>query len=221
MSLSKTALWLCPIALLVGFPLDAIAQPTAGPISRFVVDARGSLARFKANVAISDALGVDATTLPTRGLGIGVGAHWYPIRLRRITFGVGVEYARAGNSRTTTVTDENTDTKTEGPTLTTRFTSFSPQLSFNFGRDEGWSYISGGLGSARITTERADSPVPATAGRTRALNYGGGARWFNSPRLAFTFDVRFYAISPREETTTVPAYPRAKFMVLSAGVAFR
>ena len=30
------------------------------------------------------------------------------------------------------------------------------------------------------------------------LNYGGGARWFNSPHLAFTFDIRFYAISPRD-----------------------
>jgi hypothetical protein len=219
--LSKTVLWLWPIALLVGVPLDAAAQPTAGPISRFVVDARGSLARFKSDVAVSGGLEVDATTLPTRGLGIGIGAHWYPIRLRRITFGVGVEYARAGDSRTTTVTDEDTDIETEGPTLTTRFTSFSPQLSFNFGRDEGWSYISGGMGTARITTERADSPLEATAGRTRAINYGGGARWFNSPRLAFTFDVRFYAISPREEAPAVPGYPRAKFMVLSAGVAFR
>ena len=221
MSLSKIALWLCPIAWLIGFPTAAAAQPTAGPISRFVVDARGSLARFKADVAVAEGLGVGASTLPTRGLGIGVGAHWYPIRLRRLTFGIGAEYARAGDSRTTTVTDEDTDVESEGPTLITRFTSFSPQLSFNFGRDEGWSYISGGIGTARITTERADSPLDATASRTRAINYGGGARWFNSPRMAFTFDVRFYAISPREETTTVPGYPRAKFMVLSAGVAFR
>jgi hypothetical protein len=219
--LSKIALWLCPIAWLIGFPTGAAAQPTAGPISRFVVDARGSLARFKANVAVAEGLQVDALTLPTRGLGIGLGAHWYPIRLRRLTFGVGAEYARAGDSRTTTVTDEDTDVESEGPTLITRFTSFSPQLSFNFGRDEGWSYISGGIGTARITTERADAPLAATADRTRAINYGGGARWFNRPRLAFTFDVRFYAISPRAATTTVPGYPRAKFMVLSAGVAFR
>jgi hypothetical protein len=207
--------------LLIGLSADAAAQPTAGPISGFVVDARGSLARFKADPVISQALEVDATTLPTRGLGITVGAHWYPIRLRRIAFGVGAEYVRAGDSKTTLVTDEDTDAETEGPTLSTRFTSLSPQLSFNFGRDEGWSYVSGGLGTARITTERADSPLAGTADRTRALNYGGGARWFNSPRMAFTFDVRFYAISPRPATATVPGYPRAKFMVLSAGVAFR
>jgi hypothetical protein len=219
--LSKIAVWLCPIALLIGLVNNVEAQPTAGPISRFVVDARGSLARFKQDVAVAGALGVDSKTLPTRGLGITVGAHWYPIRLRRITFGVGAEYVRAGDSRTVKVVDEETEVETEGPTLTTSFSSFAPQLSFNFGRDEGWSYVSGGLGSARITTEHADATLEQSAGRTRALNYGGGARWFNSPRMAFTFDVRFYAISPRPATTTVPGYPRAKFMVLSAGVAFR
>ena len=153
--------------------------------------------------------------------GITAGAHWYPIRLRRLTFGVGVEYARAADTRTVMITDEETDEQTEGPTLTTSFTSFSPQLSLNFGRDEGWSYLSAGMGTARITTERVDAPLTDPADRTRALNYGGGARWFNSPRMAFTFDVRFYAISPRPATATVPGYPRAKFMVLSAGVAFR
>jgi hypothetical protein len=220
-SFAKISLRCGPIVLLLGLSADAAAQPTAGPISRFVVDARGSLARFKADTAVTEGLGVDTTTLPTRGLGITAGAHWYPIRLRRLTFGVGVEYARAADTRTVMITDEETDVETEGPTLTTNFTSFSPQLSLNFGRDEGWSYLSAGMGTARITTELVDAPLAGSPDRTRALNYGGGARWFNSPRMAFTFDVRFYAISPRPATTPVPGYPRAKFMVLSAGVAFR
>ena len=42
----RTARWLWLMALL--FPAaDAAAQPTTGPIPRFAVDARGSLARFK------------------------------------------------------------------------------------------------------------------------------------------------------------------------------
>jgi hypothetical protein len=200
---------------------DVHGQVTAGPISRYVVDARGSLARFKQDSAVSQGLGVDATALPTRGLGITAGAHVYPLRFRRITFGIGVEYARAGDSKTTTITDTQTNEETEGPTITTRFTSFAPQLSFNFGRDEGWSYISGGIGRARITSENVAHPLSDTADSTQAINYGGGARWFNSPRMAFTFDIRWYAISPRDATTSVPSYPRAKFMVLSAGVAFR
>ena len=221
MQSSRTAIWLSPIVLMLGLATDVHGQVTAGPISRYVVDARGSLARFKQDSAVSQGLGVDASTLPTRGLGITAGAHVYPLRFRRITFGVGVEYAQAGDSKTTTITDRETGEETEGPTITTRFTSFAPELSFNFGRDEGWSYLSAGIGRARITSENEAQPVTDTADRTQVINYGGGARWFNSPRMAFTFDVRWYAISPRDATTTVPGYPRAKFMVLSAGVAFR
>jgi hypothetical protein len=218
---SRRVVWFCPIVLMLGLATDVHGQVTAGPISRFVVDARGSLARFKQDSGVSQPLGVDASTLPTRGLGITVGAHLYPLRARRVTFGVGVEYARAGDSKTTTITGQQTNEEVEGPTLTTRFTSFAPQLSINFGRDEGWSYLSAGIGRARITTENEAQPLTDTADRTQVINYGGGARWFNSPRMAFTFDVRWYAISPREATTTVPGYPRAKFMVLSAGLAFR
>jgi hypothetical protein len=218
---SRNAIWLCPIVLIFGLATDAHGQVTAGPISRFVVDARGSLARFKQDTGVSQGLGVDASTLPTRGLGITIGGHLYPLRSRWVTFGVGVEYARAGDSKTTTITDQETGEETEGPTITTRFTSFAPQLSFNFGRDEGWSYLSAGIGRARITSENDAQPLTETADATQVINYGGGARWFNSPRMAFTFDIRWYAISPRDATTTVPAYPRAKFMVLSAGLAFR
>ena len=207
--------------VLLGLSADVHGQVTAGPISRFVVDARGSLARLKQDTGVSQGLGVDASTLPTRGLGITVGAHLYPLRSRWVTFGVGAEYARAGDSKTTTITNTETGEETDGPTITTRFRSFAPQLSINFGRDEGWSYLSAGIGRARITSENEAQPLTDTPDSTQVINYGGGARWFNSPRMAFTFDIRWYAISPREATTTVPAYPRAKFMVLSAGLAFR
>jgi hypothetical protein len=196
---------------------EAAAQPTTGPIPRFVVDARGSLARFKQDQGVASALQVDSTNLPTFGLGGTLGAHVYVLRTRRITIGLGGEVVFARDSATGTSEDD----AEPGPTVTTRLSGFAPQISFNFGRDEGWSYFSGGLGTARMTSEREDVPVPGTPSRTRMLNYGGGARFFNTPHLAFTFDIRFYAISPRESTATVPGYPRAKFMVLSAGVAFK
>ena len=212
----RTARWLWLMALL--FPAaDAAAQPTTGPIPRFVVDARGSLARFKQDTAVASALQVDSTNLPTFGLGVTVGGHVYVLRTRRITIGLGGEMVLARDSATGTTEDD----ATPGPTVTTRLSGFAPQISFNFGRDEGWSYFSGGLGSARMTSEREDVPVTGTVSRTKMLNYGGGARFFNTPHLAFTFDIRFYSISPRDPTTTVPGYPRAKFMVLSAGVAFK
>ena len=212
----RRAQWLWLMASLIP-AADAIAQPTAGPIPRFAVDARGSLARFKQDTAVASALQVDSTNLPTFGLGVTVGGHVYVLRTRKITIGLGGEMVLARDSSTVNV-EAGAE---EGPTVTTKLSGFAPQISFNFGRDEGWSYISGGLGTARMTTERSDLTVPGTPSRTKMLNYGGGARFFNTPHLAFTFDIRFYSISAREATTTVPGYPRAKFMVLSAGVAFK
>ena len=212
----RRAQWLWLMVSLIP-AADAAAQPTAGPIPRFAVDARGSLARFKQDTAVASALQVDSTNLPTFGLGVTVGGHVYVLRTRKITIGLGGEMVLARDSSTVNVEEG----AAEGPTVATKLSGFAPQISFNFGRDEGWSYISGGLGTARMTTERSDLTVPGTPSRTKMLNYGGGARFFNTPHLAFTFDIRFYSISAREATTTVPGYPRAKFMVLGAGVAFK
>lgn len=199
---------------------DAGAQPVT-PIGKFVIDARGTLARFKEDIATADGIDVDAENLPTRGLGIAAGAHWYPFRRGKITFGLGGEILLARDSRTIETTSTTTPTVTEGPTVRTTLSAIAPQLSFNFGHGDGWSYISGGTGWARITSERKDAPFEETAARTRAINYGGGARWFTGPHLAFTFDLRFYAISPRPATATLPSYPRTKVMVISVGVSLK
>lgn len=198
---------------------ETAAQPVT-PIGPFVVDVRGSLARFKEDAATAEGIGVTAQNLPTRGLGIAAGAHWYPLRRGKITFGLGGELLFAGDRRTVESTS-TIATTTEGPTVTTRLSAIAPQLSFNFGHGDGWSYISGGSGWARITSERKDAPFDERASRTRAINYGGGARWFTGPHLAFTFDLRFYAISPRAATATLPSYPRTKIMVISVGGSLR
>jgi hypothetical protein len=117
--------------------------------------------------------------------------------------------------------DEDDETTVEGPTVTTRFSSISPQISLNFGKRDGWSYISGGLGRARLSAERDDEPFADSADATRTLHYGGGARWFTSPHLAFSFDLRFYTINASEASATRPAYPRTRMMVISAGISMR
>jgi len=204
------------IGILLAGAAEAAGQP-AEPIGPYVVNVRGALARFKAEAPVAEPLEVRIENLPTRGLGISGGAHWYPLRRGRVTLGVGAEVTLARDSRT----GEET---TPGPppvTVTTRFSTVSPQLSLNFGTDDGWSYISGGIGQARLTTVRADLPAGESAARVRSTNYGGGARWFTSPRLAFTFDVRFYTVNAREPTATRPGYPRSRFMVISAGISVR
>jgi len=189
------------------------------PIAPFVFDARGTLARFKQLPATATALGVAATDLPTRGLGLVVGAHLYPVRRNNFALGIGGELllrARGSNTITPAVEDGP-----DGPAVVTRMTALSPQLSLNFGKRNGWSYLSGGIGWASLTSELEETPFEDPESRPRAINYGGGARWFAKEHLAFSLDLRFYAVSPQEATTARPAVPRMTVMVFSAGISLR
>lgn len=212
----KHVSWVVLCLLLAG-ARDAAAQPPE-PIGPLVVNLRGALARLKAEPPVATALGVGVDDMPTRGLGLSAGAHWYPVRRGRVTLGLGGELVFARESRTA----ETTDTTAVVPTVTARFSEFSPHVSLNFGTNDGWSYISGGIGRARLTAESdALPPFDEPAERVRSLHYGGGARWFTSPRLAFTFDVRFYTINGREPAGLRPGHPRNRFMVISAGASLR
>jgi hypothetical protein len=189
------------------------------PIAPFVFDARGTLARFKQDPASASALGVLPTDLPTRGLGLAVGAHVYPVRKRHFALGLGGEILlRARASRTIPAAVEG---GLEGPTIVTLMSAVSPQLSLNFGKRDGWSYLSGGIGWAKLTTELRDDPFEEPESRTRAINYGGGARWFIKKHVAFSFDFRFYAVSPQEATLIRPGASRMTVMVISAGISAR
>lgn len=213
------------VALCLGLAVPAAAQdPAPGPILEepigpFVFDARGVLARFKADPGPAAALGLDPTALPSRGLGLTVGAHVYPLRRRNFALGLGGELLlRTRGSRTV---PPATAGGADGPTVVTRMTALSPQLSMNFGRRAGWSYLSGGIGWASFTTELESDPLDEPASRPRTINYGGGARWFTSDHLAFSLDLRFYAIRPQEAEGTRPAFPRKTVMVFSAGISTR
>lgn len=187
-------------------------------VPRFAADVRAGLARFKADAAIAASATVTQPTLPTRGLALVGGAHFYALRSRKITVGLGGELLLSGARRTIPATGTGT---TSGPTARTHFSAISPQLSFNFGGRNGWSYISGGLGWATFYVDREDTPLAESRPRAKSLNYGGGARWFTRKHVAFSVDLRFYAISPQEKTATAPALPRTKNMVFSAGLAVR
>jgi hypothetical protein len=106
--------------------------------------------------------------------------------------------------------------------VTERLTHVAPQVSFNFGTGDGWSYISGGIGPSlwSIVPDEGDA-IEADTARRQTINYGGGARWFIKRRLAFTFDVRFYAINPAPGVFGRPPTPRTTMMVLGAGVSLR
>lgn len=218
------------VALLFGaclsLPVIATAQNQAPPIAPiddrigpFVADARITMPRFKGSAAVAESLGVTEPDLPTRGFGLIVGAHFYPVRGRSVALGIGGEILlRARGSRTIKPAVEDGP---DGPTVVTRMTAITPQVSLNFGRKNGYSYLTGGLGLGSFTTELEDSPVGDAETRPRVMNYGGGARWFTRKHLAFSLDLRFYKMGAQEAAVERPPYPATTMMVFSAGISTR
>jgi hypothetical protein len=210
------------VALLL--PVVAQAQddepPGRRPIGLFAADARVALPSFGQDAGTAVQLGVSQENLPGRGCGFVLGAHVYPLRMGAATLGLGGEITRARASKTL---EPFEDGGPAGPTVRTRFESISPQVSLNFGAREGWSYISAGIGWTRLSTEREDLVAPPLdeVPRMRTINYGGGARWFARPHLAFAIDLRFYNLGAQAPTDARPGLPAGRRLVLSAGAAFK
>jgi opacity protein-like surface antigen len=207
------------VATALAWPAAAAAQDLPKePIGKFAADIRIALPRYPDDDATASALVVAADNLPGRGLGVAAGVNVYPLRLGKVTLGFGGEWMTSRGSKTL---DPTTEGGPSSPTVKTSFSVLSPQVSLNFGSRDGWSYLSGGLGLASFTTEREDTPVADADGRTRALNYGGGARWFAKDHLAFCFDLRFYKIDPQDAAPGRPAFGGRRIMTFSAGISFK
>ena len=168
------------------------------------------------------------TQLPGRNWGVGAGATVYPLRVGFVTFGLGVSILTAkGSSESLTITTGSGATATTRvtPAVHTGITNLSPQISINFGRKLGWSYLSGGLGRSKVTS-RSDA-VDTTPGVTmpeawnQAINFGGGAKWFMKPRLGASFDVRFVKLGSRSATATLPSAQRTQLWNISAGISIQ
>lgn len=209
-----------PILAVLCLMLAAPAQAQQNDsINGFVVDVRGVFARHRSESAVAPELNVVAGNLPTHSFGAVTGAHYYPFHLGKITFGFGGEFVYAYGSHTLAAT---TAGGPPGATVQRQFESFAPEISFNFGHRNGWSYISGGaLGASRLYLERADAPASGAPWRS-TINYGGGARWFADHRLAFSVDFRWFSNAAQPANATGIVYqPRTTFLVLSGGIAIR
>lgn len=193
-------------------PADAQEPP---PIPRFVVDLHGTVATFPADPNLASSRGLNQSELPGRGFGGDVAVHAYPFKYRAVTFGIG--------GRATTSRAHRTQAQTSAlRAVTERFTYLGPQLSFNFGTGAGWSYISGGIAAATWSVVPDGSIAqPPDEERLRTIDYGGGARWFAKPHLAFSFDVRFYAINPTSPALGLPGGPRTTLLVIGAGISVK
>jgi hypothetical protein len=185
------------VVLLIVAARPARAQEPPPPIPFLVIDLHGTVPRFPSDdQALADSRGMQLGELPGSGLGVQIGLHVYPLRWRAITFGLGGELT-AGRSHQTPL--EPAPGATALRPSDERFVSAAPQISFNFGTGHGWSYISE---------------------RLKTVNYGGGARWFMKNHLAFSFDVRFYAINPGTPYLATGS-PRTTLTIISAGVSVK
>jgi opacity protein-like surface antigen len=213
-------------------PTASLAQtadedPERRPIRPFAADVRGVVAKYPTDITIAPFLGVTADNIAKRGLGFALGAHVYPIRGRKMSLGLGGEMMFSRGGKTIQVASATDATKkVDGPTVEAKLSSVLPQVSLNFGRHDGWSYVSGGIGWSKYSTNVKDTTgtAPATAvesdqTKMGTIHYGGGARWFAKPHLAFSFDVRYYIIKAQPATTTLPALGRKRLIMLSAGIS--
>jgi hypothetical protein len=213
----RTAVLRIAVLLLLLSAAPASAQPQR-PIGPFVADVRGIFARHKVEPSVANDLDVVPANMPERSFGLSGGVHWYPWRIKNVTFGVGGEFVMAGSSRTVEATSA---TAPPSPIVRRHFREVSPQISFNFGHRNGWSYISGGIGRSRLYVDREDAPVSDAPGR-KTINYGAGARWFTNHHVAFSVEIRWYSVSPQAATPGGGvAQPRTTLMVLSAGIGLR
>jgi hypothetical protein len=202
------------------------AQDPPPKIGPFVVDFHGTVPRFPKSPLLAESHDLVVAELPGRGLGVQVGGHIYFFRLRAVTFGFGGEYAASRARKTPRPTPPSTS-PAGGEIVPLRpteemFTAAGSQLSFNFGTGHGWSYISGGIGKSTwsVIPDGRDA-FPSDLARLKTLNYGGGARWFAKKHLAFSFDVRFYAINPGPAFGLIPGSPRTTMLAIGAGVSVK
>jgi hypothetical protein len=199
---------LCIAALLIS--TAAFAQP-ASPPGPYIIDLRGAMSGAPSGIAFYPPAPAD-TRAPQRAFGLDVGAHVYPFALGLARVGFGVDLMRA---RGTATSISNIDAAMTVTTL-------APQLSFNFGTHQGWSYLSGGYGTtqtrAEVMTPAADTASAATLSRERrsgTINLGGGARWFLREHMAVGFDVRFHRLA------ATLGLPSKQIVGLSVGLSIR
>ena len=135
-----------------------------------------------------------------------------------MTFGIGADVAVGRSHKSASVVGD-----ASYRAVTETFAHAAPELSFNFGNGNGWSYVSGGIGPSvwSLTPDEGDVTLAANSERLKTINYGGGARWFMKRHMAFSLDLRFYAINPSTPDAGLPAGPRTRLLVMGAGLSFK
>jgi len=208
------ALWAGPASAQTPAP-PAVVPLQAPALPWLVVDARGGFASLGEDATTASSLGLAAADLPGRARTAVVGVHLYPVRRGKVKFGLGAE-AMLGTASSQKI---DATGKAVGPTVRRRLEGVSGQISLNFGKGRGWSYITAGGGPVKLDSY-LDDAKPDEAGVT-TLNWGGGARWFTRNHLAFTLDLRFYLTKPVTATALTAGRERQRVTLISAGISLK
>jgi hypothetical protein len=111
------------------------------------------------------------TLVATAGLAFDAGGHVYLIRIGPGRVGIGAGFTRVSGKTSSQPVPSGSASSIALPSVHTRITTIAPQLSFNFGTSNGWSYISAGIGPAKarttasaFTTVRRDGAVTTDDG---------------------------------------------------------
>ena len=211
------------------------ASPSATPQrpGPYVIDIRGATVSLPRDAAFFPPI-PSSTAVPSRGYGFELGGHVYPLQLGPARLGLGAIVVRARGTAAPGPPDEDSDEPSETglnttPDVTSLLTMVAPQLSLNFGSRAGWSYLSAGIGRAQLSTRASafvdedddDEITPADLidhGSRSAINFGGGARWFAKPRLAFSFDVQFHIVSAGGGAEPTPG---STLLAAAVGISLR
>jgi len=222
--------WAAAISLAVLFVSLArtplYAQDPPPRIGPWVVDVHGVMPKFGDDPALAQSRDLSQGELPGVGLGVTAGVHLYLPKMLGLTVGLGGEglIGRSHSEPPGPTVDPRTGASIPSTLrpVTETFKSISPQLSLNFGNGNGWSYLSVGIGGSiwSLIPEGLE-PLPADEERIRTINYGGGARWFIKPRLAFSLDVRLYEIDNGTPQLGYPGSPRTVLLVIGAGISIK
>jgi len=173
----RLAVWLGLAGVFLLGPRVGAQTLTPGPPGpHFVVDIRGATSGIPTGAGLYPTV-PDGGSVPARGFGYDIGAHVYLFNLGPARVGLGAGMIKVRGT---------------APDATATVDVFVPQLSFNFGTADGWSYLSLGAGTARVNAEET--------GSSSAINAGGGARWFIRRHLAIGFDLRLHKIGADGDT---------------------
>ena len=185
----RLAVWLGLAGVLLGSRGEAQSLTPGPPGPIFVVDVRGTTSGIPTSIGLYPTV-PDGGSVPSRGFGYDVGGHVYLFNLGAARVGLGVSVIGVRGTATDATATMNV---------------LAPQISFNFGTSDGWSYLSVGAGTARVNAE--------ATGSSSAINAGGGARWFIKRHIGVGFDLRLHRIAADGDTM-------GDSMIFAASVGF-